>query len=55
MARLDVHDLPPSQRHTTIDDAFDEEGYEVERHGPEEFVATLLKNDGVAKDTCGSN
>ena len=74
MDRLDIRDLPPSQRHTTIHDAFDEldageklvivndhdpqplfyefraerdafdeKGYEVERHGPEEFVATLPK------------
>jgi uncharacterized protein (DUF2249 family) len=72
--RLDIRDLPPSQRHTTIHeafdeldpgeelvivndhdpqplfyefraerDAFDDEGYEVEQRGPEEFVATLPK------------
>jgi uncharacterized protein (DUF2249 family) len=70
MERLDIRDLPPSQCHTTIHDAFDEldagealvivndhdpqplfyqfrafdeDGYEVERRGPEEFVATLPK------------
>jgi uncharacterized protein (DUF2249 family) len=72
--RLDIRDLPPSQRHTKIHEAFDEldageelilvndhdpqplfyefqaerdafdaDGYAVERRGPEEFVATLPK------------
>lgn len=36
-------------------DAFDEAGYEVERRGPEEFVATLPKNDDVPKNTPVSN
>jgi uncharacterized protein (DUF2249 family) len=72
--RLDVRDLPPSERHPTIHEAFDAldggealtlvndhdpqplfyelraekesfdaEGYEVERRGDAEFVATLPK------------
>jgi uncharacterized protein (DUF2249 family) len=71
---LDVRDLPPSDRHPKIHDAFaelasgetlqlvndhdpkplfyemqaeieafDAEGYEVERRGPDEFVATFPK------------
>jgi uncharacterized protein (DUF2249 family) len=74
MDRLDIRDLPPSRRHETIHEAFDEldpgesltivndhdpqplfyefraerdafdaDGYDVERRGPEEFVATLPK------------
>ena len=74
MDRLDIRDLPPSQRHETIHEAFDEldpgeqltivnghdpqplfyefraerdafdaDGYDVERRGAEEFVATLPK------------
>jgi len=72
--QLDLRDLPPSQRHATIHEAFDElaageeltiindhdpqplfyefraerdafdaDSYDVERRGPEEFVATLPK------------
>jgi uncharacterized protein (DUF2249 family) len=42
-ARIDVRDLPPKERHPKIMDAFDADGYEMTKDGPERFVAALPK------------
>ncbi|MEF8783128.1 MAG: hypothetical protein V5A39_03245 [Haloarculaceae archaeon] len=40
---LDLREMPAPQRHPTIHEAFDADGYSVEQRGEAEFVADLPK------------